>query len=95
MANAKKDKEKKEYSKEVSVYDLKQAPKVNNKWQESLATVEKSGMKISEEQAETYNENFKLSGSFYEVNESDTKKYLEMVAKKTGAVKSKKDNKED
>lgn len=77
---------KKTYSKEVSVYDLKQAEKFNGEFKKSLSNVQKSGMKISEKQAEHHNENFDVSGSFYELNEKDTEKYLELVKAKRGEV---------
>lgn len=85
---------KKTYSKEVSVYDLKQAEKFNGRFRANLSNVQKSGMKISEEQAEDHNKNFDVSGSFYELNEKDTEKYLELVKVKKGGVESK-ETKED
>lgn len=79
---------KKTYSKEVSVYDLKQAEKFNGEFKKSLSNVQKSGMKISEEQAEDHNRNFDVSGSFYELNEKDTEKYLELAKVKRGGVET-------
>ena len=76
-------KKEKVYSDDVAVYDLKQADRFNGNFRKSLSNVEKSGMKISEKQAEAYNKNFENSGSFYKINEKDTEDYLELVEAKT------------
>ena len=72
--------------KKVSVYDLKQAEQFNGKFGIYTEDEFKEFMKISDEQAENHNKNFKVSGSFYEVNKKDTEKYLELAKVKKGEV---------
>ena len=65
----------------VSVYTQKQAEKFNGKWDKKRSTIQRDGLKLSEDTAELLNDNFAVSGRFYEVDEKATKAYL---AKKSG-----------
>lgn len=65
----------------IAVYDLKQAERFNGKFSKKIANV-MDIRKVGTEYAEKYNENFEVSGSFYELNKSENDKFIELAKKK-------------
>ena len=57
----------------LSVYAIKQAEKVNGKFQRKFSKTVRDSVKVTPSYAETQNDNYKVSGKYYELNEDETK----------------------
>lgn len=58
----------------LSVYAIKQAEKFDGKFNKDLSRVIRPSVKVVPSYAEKCNENYKVSGKYYELNEDLTKK---------------------
>ena len=62
------------------VYDIMQAQSINGKWDKKYSIKQRT-VKLTEDQAATYNKNFNQSGRHYDMIEADVKVYAKTKSK--------------
>ncbi|MCH6575172.1 MAG: hypothetical protein IH795_08210 [Bacteroidetes bacterium] len=73
----------------MAVYDLKQAERIQGKFDKKFSVIQTT-KKVRIEYAENHNKRFEITGSYYEVNKDENKKFIESAEKKSPKLKTKK-----